>query len=657
MNYSRYLDIFVYLLTGTTAFVMWYMALTYPFPHIAITALFTVILCALTSFKIKIPRVANEISVTWPVTFFGLWLWGPWIGLTLMIAVFLYICNQIRQEWRLFREYLRDYALSTLYNLSYCCLITCVPAIVYYKLGGTPGFSTPTPEVLPACFISALLCYIISSVLTNVRIALFENQPPWRLFIDYRSELMELSLVSFSIIGIPIFCTLGVIYLFLLTIPIVLGLYFLNFAIKVSTEKDDINVLLHFARIINSSLNREITLENIAREAMNSVNADGCALFLRAVDTREFSLRFSLGTLQNLTLDDRADFHTSLGASILSFQEKVSSYIEGESIKSQYFPSIKGEISVAPFHEKQNITGFLLLSRNQFERDHRNFLSILISQAATAISNAGLYLQALNTHEQLKAIQAQLVQSSKMSAVGQLAAGVAHRLNGPMKTILKNFNRVSSGVEKTEKLERRLNISQKALIRCLDIHDKLLHYTQKPETGETEIDVALFIEENVELLARLLEKDNIRTVTHCSPCRPYKGNADYLSQVLTNMILNSRDAVSASAETEKLIVISCREKDEHLFISVKDNGTGMSDEVRERIFEPFYSTKDIGMGTGLGLSVSLEIIKRSGGTIHVDSELGKGSTFTIDLPYHPYPEEENSLEDNKALLRKESRPE
>ncbi|MGV8119202.1 MAG: ATP-binding protein [Candidatus Xenobiia bacterium LiM19] len=657
MNYSRFLDIFVYVLTGITICVMWYLALTYPFPHIAIMALFTVILCALTSFKIKIPRVANEISVTWPVTFFGLWLWGPWIGLTLMIAVLLYICNQIRQEWSLFREYLRDYVLSTLYNLSYCCLITCVPAIVYYKAGGLPGFSTPAPGVLLACFISAMLCYIISSILTNIRIALFENQPPWKLFIDYRSELMELSLVSFSIIGIPIFCTLGVVYLFLLTIPIVLGLYFLNFAIKVSTEKDDINVLLHFARIINSSLNREITLENIAREAMNSVNADGCALFLRAIDTRKFSLQFALGALQNLALDDGSEFHTSLGASILSFREKVSSYRESESIKSQYFPSISGEISLAPFHEKQNITGFLLLSKNQFERDHRNFLSILISQAGTAISNAGLYLQALNTYEQLKAIQAQLVQSSKMSAVGQLAAGVAHRLSGPIKTIVKNFNKVSSGVEKTEKLERRLNISQKALIRCIDIHDKLLHYTQKPETGDTEIDVPLFIEENIELLARLLEKDNIKVVAQCSPCRPYKGSADYLSQVITNMILNSRDAVTASAETDKRILISSREEDDRLFISVKDNGTGMSDEVRERIFEPFFSTKDIGMGTGLGLSVSLEIIKRSGGMIHVDSEIGKGSTFTIELPYHPDSTEEDSLKDNGALLTKESRPE
>ena len=120
---------------------MWYLALTYPFPQIAIMVLFTVILCALTSFKIKIPRVANEISVTWPVTFFGLWLWGPWIGLTLMIAVLLYICNQIRQEWSLFREYLRDYALSTLYNLSYCLPDNLCPRrLSYYKAGGVPGF-------------------------------------------------------------------------------------------------------------------------------------------------------------------------------------------------------------------------------------------------------------------------------------------------------------------------------------------------------------------------------------------------------------------------------------------------------------------------------------------------------------------------------------
>jgi len=633
MNYSRYLDIFVYALTGITICVLIYMLRAWPFPHPAVMALFTAIFCVLTSFKIKIPRVANEISITWPATFFGLWIWGPWIGITLMLAVMLYILNQIRQEWSLFREYFRDYALSTLYNLSYCCLITCVPAIVYFRLGGLPGFPAPSPQVLTACIISALLCYAISSILTNIRIALFENQPPWKIFIDYRSELMELSLVSFSIIGILIYCALGFIYLLLLVIPIVLGLYFLNFAIKAGTERDDINVLLHFAHIINSSLDREVTVENIAREAMNAVNADGCAVFLRSPDGMKLSRQLGLGALQSLALDDSPELCSSLCGSIRSFREKVSSYRESESIKSQYFPSIKGEISVAPFHRQHDLTGFLLLSRNQFERDHRSFLSILVSQASTAISNAGLYLQALDTYEQLKAIQAQLVQSSKMGAVGQLAAGVAHRLNGPMKTILKNFNKVSSGVEKTEKLERRLNISQKALIRCLDIHDKLLHYTQKPEAGDSEISIPEFIEENIELLARLLEKDNIKVAARCSPCRPYRGNADYLSQVITNLILNSRDAVSAVSGVEKEISVECRESDDRLFISVRDNGTGISDEVRERIFEPFYSTKDIGMGTGLGLSVSLEIIRRFGGAIHVDSEVGRGSTFTIELPY------------------------
>jgi signal transduction histidine kinase len=633
MNFSRFLEPFVALLFALSMLVLWVTSRHYAFPPPAIFLIFIVILYVLTNYKIKIPRVANEISITWPVTFFGLWLWGPWIGVTLMIAIFMYLCSQIVGEWKLFKEYLRDYILSTAYNISYCCLITCLPAMLFFGLGGSSSFTELSPHLMIAILCSALSCYAISSVTTNIRIALFENSPPWKLCIDPLSELMELTFVSFSVIAVIIFNRLGGSYLLFLIIPATLGLYLLNFGIKAATEKDDVNLLFNFASLMTISLNLEVTLSNIARESMESVNADGCAIFLLDRETGLFCEQQALGALSGTSLHLEPHQQEPLANAIKSLEKSVSSFKESESIKETFFPAIKGELLMVTFSDKSRLTGFLLLNRNQFERDHRNLLAILSSQSATALSNANLYLQAIETHRALRAIQAQLVQSSKMSAVGQMAAGVAHRLNRPMKTIVQNFNKVSTNLEKTEKLERRLNISQRALIRCLDIHEKLLHYTQKTEAIEEEINVWSLIDDTMELLIKLLEKDNVQIALTRSDIPPYRGNADYLSQVLTNLVLNAKDALIASGKPDKTITIEAQKEHDNLLISVKDNGTGMSNEVRERIFEPFYTTKDIGSGTGLGLSVSLEIVKRSGGRIEVSSQEGQGSAFTVILPY------------------------
>jgi signal transduction histidine kinase len=634
MNYSRFLTLFVW---GTLILALPGLIWTveaYRCPPPGIMVLFTIVLYILTNFKIKVPRVANEISITWPVTFFGIWLWGPWISLTLIAAVFIYLCWQIWQEWKLFKEYFNDYLLSTVYNISYCSLITCLPGILYFKLGGISDFMALTPSLFIALASSAASCYLISSIATNIRIALFENKPPWKLCIDPLSELMELALVSFSIIGAIVFNRMGLPYLFLLVIPAVLGLYILNFGIRASTEKDDINLLYNFTSLITRSLNLEMTLKNAAEGAMVSVNAGGCAIFFMDTETGCFKKLIALGTIDTLPPELERSLSSALLEDIQKLDYSVSSYKESEVIKNRYFPSVKGEIIVVQFHAKQGSPGIMLLNKNQFERDHRDFLTIIADRAGMGIANAHLYLHAIELNRQLQAIQAQLVQSSKMTAVGQLASGVAHRLNRPMKKILENFNKVSSGVEKTEKLERRLNISQKAIIRCLDIHDKLLHYTGKSDRLDEDIDVWALIDDTMDFFIKLLEKDNVKVTMKRSAVKPIKGNADYLSQVLTNLVINGRDALIASGNKEKVITIETGDTGKCLLITVRDNGTGMSRAVQERIFEPFYTTKDIGSGTGLGLSVSLEIVKRFGGRILVESQEGSGSAFTLELPYN-----------------------
>lgn len=638
MNYGRLLVPFIILLFILSCIVLSIMHQFFPFPHPLIIAIFTIILFILTIFKIKIPRVTLEVSITWPVAFFGIWLWGPWMGLALMCAILLYIVTyfivpQIREDWRMLKVYLKDYLLSTLYNLSYSCLITCLPGMLYFKLGGTSSFQNLSLTTLTALFLSALTCYAISFAATNVRIALFENKSPFKLHIDPLSELMEMSLVSFSIVGIIVYNTYGPLYLLLIIIPAVLALYLLNFGIKAATERDDVSLLFDFASLIISTLDLERTIKNVTCKIKDSLEAAGCAIFLIDEKKGTFEPVSALGTLEKVTLSSSEETQSALLKMITSLKGVVSDFKESERIRECFFPEVTGEISLASISEKQKIKGFILLNNNQFERDHRNFLTILSLQTSTAISNAILYLQAIETNRQLKATQAQLVQSSKMTAVGQLAGGVALRLNKPLKTILNNFNVVVRNSEKDEKLERRFSISQKAIVRCIDIHEKLFHYTQTTSTAVQDVSIWDLIDETCEFLKPLLEKDAIEVTRKRTEVPAYRGSPDYLNQVLTNLILNARDALTASGASPRRIIIRAYRKEETLFIEVEDNGTGMKEEVRERIFEPFYSTKDIGSGTGLGLSVSLEIIKRSGGKIHVQSEEGRGATFILELPY------------------------
>lgn len=638
MNYNRLLTPFVFILFLLSGCTIWTLYSRFPLPHFYHIVIFTILLFILTVFKIKIPRVNLEVSITWPVAFFGIWLLGPWMGLSLMSAILLYIViyfilPQIREDWRLFQQYFMDYLLSTIFNVSYCCLITCVPGIIYCSLAGSSTFEYITLPHLGAMIISAVTCFLISFAATNTRIALFENREPWKMYIDPRGELMELSLVSLSIAALVIYGTLGPFYLLLIIIPAGLTLYLLGFGLRAATEKDDISLLYDFATLITSALNFETTIDNICSGVMRSIQAEGCAILLKDRESGRYQANLRLGSLAKLDLQLSSEDSGEISAFLSSIRSTVTDFTESEWLRENYFPEISSEISVALISEKKNVTGFILLTRNQFERDHRSFLGILASQAGTALSNASLYLQALETNRQLRMTQAQLVQSSKMTAVGQLASGVALRLSAPFRNILNNFNVISKNAGSGEKLEKRLKISQQAIVRCVDIHEKLYHYTQKSETREEDIQVWALIDSAVEFIQKLLEHDNIKIIKKREEVPTYRGNPDHIHQILTNLILNSRDAlVGSSAETRKIIITAC-EKEGALIISVEDNGMGILKEVRERIFDPFYTTKDIGKGTGLGLSVSLEIAKKSGGTISVSSEPGQGATFTVKLPY------------------------
>lgn len=249
-----------------------------------------------------------------------------------------------------------------------------------------------------------------------------------------------------------------------------------------------------------------------------------------------------------------------------------------------------------------------------------------------------------NGTKQLKEAQAQLVQSAKMAAVGQLGAGVAHELNNPLggilgyaQFILEKFQEPEFGVEDFKASQKYIEHIEREAARCKKIVESLLDFSRRPIHSKPEpIDIAKTIEETLSIMGHQLKLKNINVVNEIKPdLVKVMGILNQIQQVFTNVIIN---AVQAMPEGGTLRISSENITDEStqapsgVKIEFTDTGCGIPEEILSKIFEPFFTTRIKEKGTGLGLSVSYQIIQEHKGTVEVESQVGKGTTFTITLP-------------------------
>ncbi len=253
----------------------------------------------------------------------------------------------------------------------------------------------------------------------------------------------------------------------------------------------------------------------------------------------------------------------------------------------------------------------------------------------------------LAVNGELKTTQAQLLQSEKMASIGQLAAGVAHEINNPIGYVYANFNTLSGYVKDllaaaratpgakpldldflAEDLPDLLSETREGLDRVTKIVRDLKDFSRVDTSDDWEwADLIAGLESTLNIAHNEVKyKATVERQLVALPdvlCRPSE-----INQVFMNLLVNAAQAIAERG------VISLRSGHdaEQVWIEIADTGKGMTAEVRNRIFEPFYTTKPVGQGTGLGLSLSYSIVQKHQGRIDVSSEPGRGTTFRVTLP-------------------------
>ena len=284
----------------------------------------------------------------------------------------------------------------------------------------------------------------------------------------------------------------------------------------------------------------------------------------------------------------------------------------------------KGDLSHFIEVTSQDEIGLLAESFNRMTRNLETANEKLIEWGKT------LEKKVEERTEEIKKMQASLIQSEKLASLGKLAAGIAHEINNPLGGILIYSSLLLEDANKEDAEYENLEKIVKETTRCKKIVKGLLEFARPKDPEMTETNVNDTVDNALGLLKSQAIFQNIEIRKHYSTLSNIIADRSQLQQVFINIILNAVDAMEGSG------VLTLRtypsESDGFINVSIGDTGHGIREEDKSKLFEPFFSTKEEGIGTGLGLSISYSIIQKHHGTIEVQSELGKGATFTVRLP-------------------------
>ena len=242
------------------------------------------------------------------------------------------------------------------------------------------------------------------------------------------------------------------------------------------------------------------------------------------------------------------------------------------------------------------------------------------------------------SYTELKETQKALVQSEKLASLGTLSAGVAHEINNPVSGIKNCVNRIIKNPENTEQNQKYIELIKEATDRIENVVQLLLNYSRKQDFVFEKVDMNLVIDNAISLTEYKLQRYNLVVKTNYKDKFFVNGSANHLEQIIVNLILNSLDAILERKANEPDLIgsieVDMNRKSGKVYIHLKDNGIGIPVEIQNKIYDPFFTSKEVGKGTGLGLSISFNLIKEHGGKIFFNTAEGLGTEFIMELPCH-----------------------
>jgi PAS domain S-box-containing protein len=282
-----------------------------------------------------------------------------------------------------------------------------------------------------------------------------------------------------------------------------------------------------------------------------------------------------------------------------------------------------------------------------FETEHygkdENKVSIEISAKAIQIDGRLLIQSFHRDLTEKKRLQAQLLHSQKMESIGTLAGGIAHDFNNILTAILGYADLILMNDKLLPEIATKVRVIETSARQASQMVSKLLSFARRGSVESVPFAINSVIEDTMSMVSRLVPRNVVLRKELDSPIPPVEGDVSQIEQVLMNLIINAKDAMPDGGEiaiTTKLVEIKHNSLDipatiksgEYIHIMVTDTGTGISERDLPHIFEPFYTTKEKGKGTGLGLAMVYGIIKEHGGYITVESRKGHETKFNIYLP-------------------------
>ncbi len=395
-------------------------------------------------------------------------------------------------------------------------------------------------------------------------------------------------------------------------------------------------------RVLTSTLDKQEVLTRVMQEVTHTLNAEAGSILLVDEERGDMYFAASASPSAELLRDTRVPLGHGIVGWAVTHREAV--LVRDARNDPRFYNQVDRQTGMrtrslicVPLLSKDKVIGAIEVMNprsGNFTTHDLHLLESLAPQAAVAIENAMLYESLKSQMDKLKRTQNKLIQAEKLSAIGQLVAGVAHELNNPLTAIIGYSQLLLDAFPEGPMREDLERINREAQ-RSARIVRNLLAFARQQRMEKLPVDLADVLNRTLDLVAYHLEVNDILLVRDIAD-EPMVvlGDVNQLQQVFLNLINNAHQAMYKAHGGGTLTIYAAPTDKGRVRVQVMDDGPGIPPEVMGRVFDPFFTTKDVGEGTGLGLSICLGIVQEHGGHIWAESEVGKGTVLTVELPLY-----------------------